>query len=215
MLQPFVIRSIDNFTTDCQHLCVKHYPAIHNQGMTAHHLGLAFAKRLCADLKNNGHQCEHMALEVTQPIEQPNHYRVSCAFGTVWIITHHFINGNAPSRQQLLTHISDWQAEYNYSIGPSDLLLVVADHWINRHKQSREMIHWWHSCQPENLSSYQQQGIKLAPSEITFSKQLTQRCKLSPHFCHYTHPLRSPMTQKTVLRYVQFFAIIHPHTSIK
>ncbi|CAH0529541.1 hypothetical protein [Vibrio hippocampi] len=225
MLQQLVICSIKNFATDCQQLCVKHYPAIHNQGMTAHHLGLAFAKRLSADLLQAGYPSEHhsnkhgsnehgsnkhRAIESTQRVEQANLYRVTSSLGTVWVITHHFINGNLNSRQQLIAHIQDWQSEYNDSIQPKDILLVVGDHWINRHSHSREMIHWWSGALPEELDNYRQQGVKLVASEQTFSKQLLNGCGLSPYYCHYIHPLHSTVTQKVVLRYAQFFSLIHP-----
>lgn len=59
MLLDIVTQSVNEFQVDCLRLCEKHYPTIHNQGMSEHHLGLAFARRLARTLSEFGHPCEY------------------------------------------------------------------------------------------------------------------------------------------------------------
>ncbi|MVE90338.1 hypothetical protein D6U63_19695, partial [Vibrio cholerae] len=103
---------------DCLRLCEKHYPTIHNQGMSEHHLGLAFARRLARTLSEFGHPCEYAPIESTYQRDLPHHFRVSSDAGTVWILTHHLMSAGKACRVKLMRDISQWKQEYAYVIQP-------------------------------------------------------------------------------------------------
>lgn len=81
MLLDILTQSVNEFQADCLKLCEKHYPTIHNQGMSEHHLGLAFARRLARTLTEFGHRCEYAPIESVYQTEQPHHYRISSDAG--------------------------------------------------------------------------------------------------------------------------------------
>jgi hypothetical protein len=210
LLQDIVVHSIRNFQADCQKLCHQHYPAVHNGGMTEHHLGLAFARRLSASFISLGHEATLAPLDSKSDSASSCNYRVSSPLGTIWIITHHFINANSASKERLFTHLQQWQAENHYAIQSKDILVVVADHWINRCAQSRGLIHWWQNTLPPDLDCYVRQGVKLIEADHSLSGSLRNRLAMTPSYINFTHPLKRTANQDPVLKYVQLFAIIHP-----
>ncbi|MEF1306026.1 hypothetical protein QTO17_29590, partial [Vibrio owensii] len=161
MLLDLVIQSVNDFQDDCLKLCEKHYPAVHNQGMSEHHLGLAFARRMEHTFRHFGHSSTIKPIEVLDAPDLPHHYRISSEIGTVWVLSHHLVSAGNSCRENLLSSITEWQSEYGYALQPNDLLFLVSDHWISRSKTSRELLHWWMGELPEPINEYTEQGITL------------------------------------------------------
>ncbi|MCK6263910.1 hypothetical protein KP803_11580 [Vibrio sp. ZSDE26] len=208
MLLDVLIQSVNEFQADCLKLCEKHYPTIHNQGMSQHHLGLAFSRRLTRTLNEFGHYCDYSALESTKASENPHHYRVSSDVGTVWILTHHMVSAGKTCRKKLMKDIGEWQQEYGFAIQPNDLLLLLSDHWISRSKQSRELLHWWTGQLPEEIDQYSAQGISLYESDSQLTFLLEKQYQLSPYYIKFSHPLKHSKNQQLVRKYIQLYAII-------
>ncbi|MGR5178136.1 hypothetical protein ACPV4B_15040 [Vibrio parahaemolyticus] len=210
MLQDIVVHSIHSFESDCQKLCLQHYPAVHNGGMTEQHLGLAFARRINASFTEFGQIAEVTPLDNKKESAQTNSYRVTSPIGTVWVISHHFVNANLASREKLYTNILEWQSEHNYALQSQDVLVIVADHWLNRCTHSRKIIHWWCAKFPTDVDSYVSQGVRLLESDSTLGDTLRNRLQLLPYFISHTHPLQRPSVKQQVKKYVQLFAVVRP-----
>ncbi|RJX75513.1 hypothetical protein DZ860_02205 [Vibrio sinensis] len=208
MLLDTLIQSVNEFQADCMSLCEKHYPTIHNRGMSEHHLGIAFARRLSRTLTEFGHHCEYAPIETHSHNDNPHHYRVSSDAGTVWILTFHLVSAGSSCRRKLFKEVAQWQAENAYAIQPNDLLLLLTDHWITRSKQSRELIHWWTGRLPDDIDQYVAQGISLFEGDSHLSSTLEQYFSISPYYVKYTHPLRRSADKQAVRKYVQLFSVV-------
>lgn len=208
MLLDVLIQSVDEFQADCMTLCEKHYPTIHNKGMSEHHLGLAFSRRLSRTLTEFGHHCDYKALEQCASSDNPHHYRVSSDIGTVWVLTSHLVSAGSTCRKKLFRAVANWQEEHGYAIQPNDLLLLLTDHWITRSKQSRELLHWWTGQLPDEVDEYRLQGISLYESDSQLSTSLEQHFNLSPYFVKFTHPLKRSSNQQLVRKYIQLYSVV-------
>lgn len=208
MLLDVLIQSVNEFQADCMTLCEQHYPTIHNRGMSEHHLGLAFSRRLTRTLTEFGHHCHYSGLESHPTLDQPSHFRVSSDVGTVWILTSHLVSAGSSCRRKLFKTIHQWQSEYDYAIQPNDLLLLLSDHWITRSKQSRELIHWWTGHIPDDIEDYKSQGVSLYTSDSQLSLTLDECFNISPYFVKFTHPLRRATDKQLVRKYVQLYSVV-------
>ncbi|MDW3060296.1 hypothetical protein, partial [Vibrio sp. 1978] len=180
MLLDLVIQSVNDFQDDCLKLCEKHYPAVHNQGMSEHHLGLAFSRRMEHTFRHFGYNSIVKPIEVLDAPDLPHHYRISSEIGTVWVLSHHMVSAGKSCRENLLSSITEWQSEYGYALQPNDLLFLVCDHWISRSKTSRELLHWWMGELPDQINEYTEQGITLYTSESQLTQSLDTRFDISP-----------------------------------
>ncbi|WP_047047857.1 hypothetical protein [Vibrio mexicanus] len=208
MLLDVLIQSVNEFQADCMKLCEKHYPTIHNQGMSEHHLGAAFSRRLARTLNEFGHSCDFGPLESTKSSDLPHHYRVSSDVGTVWILTSHMVSAGKVCRQKLFKQVEAWRREYGYAIQPNDLLLLLSDHWISRSKQSRELLHWWTGQLPDEIDEYSAQGISLYESDSQLSQSLESLFNLAPYYIKFSHPLKRSNNQQLVRKYIQLYAVV-------
>ncbi|WP_342652274.1 hypothetical protein NM449_15705 [Vibrio metschnikovii] len=208
MLLDIVTQSVNEFQADCLKLCEKHYPTIHNQGMSQHHLSQAFARRLARTLTEFGHTCEYMPLDFMPNNELPYHFRVSSDVGTVWILTQHMVSAGKTCRAKLLRDICAWKQEYAYAIQPNDLLLLLTDHWISRSQKSRELLHWWAGRLPDELADYHAQGITLYESESQLLQTLESTFTMTPCYIKYGHPLKRSKNQQLVRKYIQLYAVL-------
>ncbi|MDR9827982.1 hypothetical protein RCJ22_20530 [Vibrio sp. FNV 38] len=208
MLSDILIQSIGQFQQDCLKLCERNYPAIHNRGITEHHMGLAFTRRLASVLNGFGHLSHVQPLEMLPKRDLPHHYRVSCELGSVWIITQHMINASNINRTKLMKDIAQWKSEFGYAVQPNDMLLVLSDHWLTRSQSSRELIHWWTGVMPDDISAYQAQGIGLYESHSQLSQALEQYFSMSPYYLKIAHPLKRVNDEELVRKYVQLYAVI-------
>lgn len=126
MLLDLVIQSVNDFQDDCLKLCEKHYPAVHNQGMSEHHLGLAFSRRMEHTFRHFGYNSIVRPIEVLDAPDLPHHYRISSEIGTVWVLSHHMVSAGKSCRENLLSSTTEWQSEYGYALQPNDLLFLFA-----------------------------------------------------------------------------------------
>lgn len=208
MLLDIVIQSVNEFQADCLKICEKHYPTIHNQGMTEHHLGLAFSRRLARTLTEFGHSCEYVPIELKVHKELPRHFRVTSDMGTVWILTNHIMSAGPTCRDNIMKNIMFWREEFAYAIQPSDLLLLISDHWISRAAKSRALLHWWMGTLPDELEAYTAQGICLYESDSVMSQTLDKYFKTTPCFMKYAHPLINTVNKHAVKKYMQLYAVL-------
>lgn len=207
MLLDNVVHSIRRFKTDCQALCLQHYPAVHNGGLTSHHLSLAFARRIKSDFEQQNLSAEIVPLDCSEPPKLSSTYRVTTSYGTVWVLAYHFVNGNQNSRDHIYSLINEWLAEYEFAVQPRDLLVIIADHWLSRCHQSRSLISWWSNDTQLNEAAYIKQGVRLLPSETSMSSTLSERFGVVPNYVTHIHPLTKPGSGETVLKYVQLYAV--------
>ncbi|NLS13430.1 hypothetical protein HGP28_11050 [Vibrio sp. SM6] len=208
MLLDLVNQSIQEFQTDCSQLCEKHYPTVHNQGISGHHLALAYARRLKTTLEKFEYQSQVEPLDTLGNAAHPEHYRVSSPIGTVWVITHHVVSAGRACRDKLIQAINEWQTEYAFAIQPNDLLLLISDHWIGRSRASRELLYWWMGELPSPLGSYQAQGISLYPCETPLSQRLEERFAITPCLLKYAHPLKRSGGEEAVKKYLHLYAVL-------
>lgn len=208
MLRELVIQSIQDFQKDCLKLCENHYPTVHNRGMSEHHLGRAFARRMVSTLDAFDYQSQFEPIEMVNEPDHPHHYRIASGIGTVWVMTHHLASASYACREKLLTDISEWQAEYGYCIQPNDMLVLLSDHWISRSKQSRELLHWWMGELPDDIDEYSSQGITLYQSDSQLTVELDRRFQISPCYLRFGHPLTRSADQQQVRKYIQLYAIL-------
>jgi hypothetical protein len=133
LLLDIVIQSVNAFQADCMTICEKHYPTIHSQGMTEHHLGLAFTRRLARTLIECHHPCDYHPIELSPHNQNlPAHFCISSEIGTIWIITHHMISAGKACRDKLYKSIYAWKEKYKNVIKPCDLLILINDHWMSK-----------------------------------------------------------------------------------
>ena len=207
MLLDLLIKSVNEFQTDCMKLYQKHYPNIHSEGMDEHHLSLAFSRRLSRTLTKFGHDCEYVALGSTAHFNPIHHYRITSDVGTVWVLASHMVTGGNMCRKTFLQAIDHWQGEYSFAIQPNDLLLLIGDHWFSRNRQSRELIHWWTGQLPDDVEQYTTQGVKLSEADSLLGHLLEDCFSLSPYFVKCTHPLQRPIDKQALRKYVQLYCV--------
>lgn len=208
MLLDLVIQSINLFQEDCLKLCEHHYPTVHNQGISEHHIGKAFSRRMQHTLLSFDHESEIHPLDMLPFNETARHFRVSSEIGTVWVISHHMVSAGRTCRKKLLLDIHHWLGEYGYAIQPNDLLIIVSDHWISRSKHSRELLHWWVGELPDEITEYSQQGITLQESDSQFASELSHNFNIAPCFIKFGHPLKRSNNQQLVRKYIQLYAVM-------
>ncbi len=208
MLLDIVTQSVNEFQTDCLKLCEKHYPTIHNKGMSEHHLGLAYARRLSRTLSDFGHVCDFKPIESIDNNETPHHFRVTSEIGTVWVLTHHLVSAGKTCREKLMRDITQWKLEYAFAIQPNDLLLLLTDHWISKSQKSRELLYWWTGQLPDEIEEYNAQGISLYESDSQLSHTLESLYQITPCYIKYGHPLKHSKNQQLVRKYIQLYAVM-------
>ena len=208
MLLDLVIKSVNQFQDDCLKLCERHYPTVHNQGISEHHIGKAFARRMEHTFVSFNHASNISPLEMLSSRETPRHFRISSEIGTVWMISHHMVSAGKTCRKKLMLDIHNWQQEYGFAIQSNDLLIIVSDHWISRSKNSGELLHWWMGELPDQISDYSLQGITLRESDTQFADDLNSNFKISPCFIRFAHPLKRSGNQQLVRKYLQLYAVI-------
>ncbi|MGF1756019.1 hypothetical protein L4C33_20825 [Vibrio makurazakiensis] len=208
MLLDLVIHNINHFQDDCLKMCERNYPAVHNHGISEHHIGKAFARRMENTFKAFSHPCVIHPLETVESTDLPNNFRVTSDSGTIWVMTHHMVSAGKTCRKKLLSSIHEWQSEYGYSIQPNDLLILICDHWIGRSKNSRELLHWWMGELPDEINEYSEQGITLYKSESQLANSLSEGFNISPCYIKFAHPLKRSTNKQLIRKYIQLYAVL-------
>jgi hypothetical protein len=213
LLLDIVNQSINEFQWDCLTFNEQHYPTVHNQGMSDHHLASAFTRRLLRTFITRGYnEAYSMAVHVDRTKMGTSHYQVSCGLGTVWLLSHNMGNAGTASREKLINHVVSWHQSSSTSVKTNDVLLIVADHWLNRSLHSRQLLPWWLGQLPEPLDQYLAQGIKLSACATSLNDSIQQRLGITPHLLKCTHPLVNTQTVQTIRKYAQLYCVIPFHS---
>lgn len=80
-------------------------------------------------------------------------------------------------------------------------LVLVADHWFDRSKASKEIPAWWLGQLPENTEAYLKDGVRLLVPETSLPAQL-QQLGLQPDQHTIHHPLTRDHGSRTVYKYL-------------
>ncbi|MGR5263409.1 hypothetical protein ACPV38_05325 [Photobacterium damselae] len=196
MISDILELSIEQFMQDCLQLCEQQYPTIHNRGMREQHIAKALLRRIQSGLQQRG-----IEAEISQPLELKSLFKITTTDSELWLVAHHFLSANLATRKALIETI-DLVVQQPKERG-SSYLLLMADHWFDRTKASKELPAWWLDEQPEDWQDYLHSGVRLLPADETLSHQLSQN--------HYPllvmdrqlhHPLIHIKHQTRVKRYV-------------
>ncbi|WP_459780843.1 hypothetical protein [Photobacterium sp. R1] len=198
MINKFISVSIEQFQTDCLQLCTQHYPTVHNRGMRDRHLGRLMCRRILATLKNEGIEASLEQLQ-NDDVMMPPIFRIQTPENTLWVIAHRLQSANTARRSALFQAIELTLSHLNHN--ENNQLLLLADHWFDRSKASKQLASWWLGQMPANIQGYLQDGIKLIPSEQTLGEQLESQFGLSEGDTCMLHPLKRLHSQQTLHRY--------------
>ncbi|PSV88227.1 hypothetical protein CTN03_03785 [Photobacterium angustum] len=185
-------------------LCEQHYPTIHSRGMQEDHLAKALCRRIATDFAQQNTPVKIIHIDKSQHTSQVI-YCLQHEQSYIWVIAHHFISANKARRDALLSTIE--QVQRNFSTNGEHYLMVIADHWFDRSKASKELPAWWLGKLPENHLEYAATGIKLQYSESSFTESVKQRFHLINGSMSIKHPFVRHDNQSPVLRYIFLTAI--------
>ncbi|OAN11430.1 hypothetical protein A3K86_21035 [Photobacterium jeanii] len=206
MVSDLLTVSIQQFQTDCQQLCEQHYPTVHNRGMRENHLGKALCRRIMSTLTKHDIQAELSQIEDQNNLPQPI-FKLSTPEFTVWIVAHRLLSANLARRQALLQAVNSVveqrdQAQTNH-------LLMVADHWFDRSKASKEIPAWWLGQLPESQEAYLKDGIRLLESNCSLKQALTDSYQVNDAHLAIHHPLHRSSDNATLHKYVVLTGHFH------
>ncbi|GHA33422.1 hypothetical protein ACFFLZ_05795 [Photobacterium aphoticum] len=198
MVSDFLSTSIEQFQSDCMQLCEQHYPTVHNRGMRENHLGKALCRRILHTLSDANIQATITQCQNEDKLSQPVFHIQTSSF-SVWVIAHRLLSANLARRQALINTIKETKERLTGD-HPHHLVLV-ADHWFDRSKASKEIPAWWLGQLPRNAVDYLNDGIRLQAVEIGLPEQLAALSLTEGHHALH-HPLRRDNHQKTVYKYI-------------
>ncbi|MGF1725264.1 hypothetical protein [Photobacterium nomapromontoriensis] len=166
--------------------------------MCENHLGKALCRRIVTTLEKTGIHAQLTQHQNSALLPQPVFHIQTNEF-TVWVIAHRLLSANLACRQNLVNTIMNTQ-----SMMPDNQpqhLVIVADHWFDRSKASKEIPAWWLGALPDNVLDYQQDGIRLLSPEMSLAEQLSKlpltQCQFQIH-----HPLKRESGSKIVHKYL-------------
>jgi hypothetical protein len=196
------------FEDDCALICDKHYPTVHNRGMLETHLGTAITRRLSSTLSTSS--VEHSVAPFIEASQCPDHpiYRIVLASSSVWVVARRMVSANYSCRNSVIRQLKSLRNEFSVCFSNSDLIVVVADHWYDRSKASKELYDWWVGELPDNVDEYIQEGINLNKASTHFIDELTQLELFSIHSIAATHPLSRLSDNKKVKKYSLYYCLL-------
>lgn len=190
--------SIQRFQADCLQLCEQHYPTVHNRGMRENHLGKALCRRIITTLENTGIHAHLTQKQNSELLPQPIFHIQTDTFA-VWVIAHRLLSANLACRQNLVNTIIHTQS--SMSIDQPQHLVIIADHWFDRSKASKEIPAWWLGALPTNMADYLQDGIRLLTPTTALAEQLSSLPLTKSQF-QIHHPLKRENGGKIVYKYL-------------
>ncbi|MGF1759533.1 hypothetical protein L4D76_16620 [Photobacterium sagamiensis] len=199
MVSDLLAVSIQQFQDDCLQLCEQHYPTVHNRGMRENHLGKALCRRILATFQQAGLNVELQQSDDDNDLPQPI-FSISSDDFTIWIIAHHLLSANLARREALVETIDTVMKKYEPN--KSNHLLLVADHWFDRSKASKEIPAWWLGQVPENLDDYRLDGIRLLDTPRTLPKSISERYSFTEGQLQLHHPLKRSGDKRVVHKYI-------------
>lgn len=205
MISDLLSVSIQQFKADCLQLCEQHYPTVHNRGMRGDHLGKALCRRIVATLSQADIPARLQVVEQEGKADQPI-FRLETPQFTLWVVAHRLVSANLARRESLVAAVDSVKSACQAHSHPHYLILV-ADHWFDRSKASKELPAWWLGQLPENIDDYQADGIRLLDSAQSFPETLAQRLHIMDGTHQIHHPLKRHSDGKTVHRYLLLTAV--------
>ncbi|MDV5170030.1 hypothetical protein [Photobacterium rosenbergii] len=128
---------------------------------------------------------------------------------TIAVIAHRLLSANKACRNGLISGIA--KVKSTLSLSKPTYIVVVADHWFDRSKASKEIPAWWLGQLPDNTDDYAKDGIKLVDSAEHIANQLLNQHQVSDGEYHLHHPLKRESNSKTVHKYLLLSAFIPLH----
>ena len=128
---------------------------------------------------------------------------------TIAVVAHRLLSANKACRNGLVSTIANVKS--NLSLSKTSFIVVVADHWFDRSKASKEIPAWWLGQLPANFDDYVKDGIKLMESTDHIAAQLLNEHQVSDGEYHLHHPLKRESNNKTVHKYLLLSAFIPLH----
>ncbi|UXI03824.1 hypothetical protein [Photobacterium sp. TY1-4] len=203
MINDLLSASIQQFKADCLQLCEQHYPTVHNRGMRGDHLGKALCRRIISTLNQADIPAQVQVVAHQNTADQPV-FRLDTPHFTLWVIAHRLVSANLARRESLIAAVETVKAAYQKQPhAHPHYLILVADHWFDRSKASKEIPAWWLGQLPENTGDYLADGIRLLGCE----QSLAQRLTLPDGERQIHHPLKRHSSSKTVHRYLLLTAL--------
>lgn len=166
--------------------------------MRDRHLGRLMCRRILATLENEGIEASLEQLK-NDDVMMPPIFRIHTPENTLWVIAHRLQSANMARRSALFQAIALTLKQLNHA--ENNQLLLLADHWFDRSKASKQLASWWLGQMPANIQGYLQDGIKLIPSELTLGEQLQSQFGLIEGKSSLLHPLKRLQSQQTLHRY--------------
>ncbi len=205
MIQQLINDCLAAFDVDCRLLCEHHYPTVHNRGMKEYHLGKALTRRLRHQLMKLDIDAEITEMKSDPAFAHPV-YCVDFNQTKVWIIAHQMLSANLHCRETLMEELN--LVDLKLHTEHQHHLLIVADHWLDRSKASKQLPAWWIGELPNNLHAYYSEGLKLQACTDAFRAGLEHRFGWKKITTSVRHPLRKVNTQAPIHRYMILTAYI-------
>ncbi|MGF1703162.1 hypothetical protein L4D09_22995 [Photobacterium makurazakiensis] len=167
--------------------------------MRENHLGKALCRRIITTLHQAGISSTLQQCQNNDSLSQPIFHIETDDF-SVWVVAHSMLSANIARRNSLLTAIV--QTQQKTSSVKDQYLVLVADHWFDRSKASKEIPAWWLGQLPSNSQDYLQDGVKLLTPVKSLPEQLEQELGFTDGSHHIHHPLKRENDGKTVHKYI-------------
>ena len=205
LISEYLLASVEQFQQDCSQLCAQHYPTVHNRGMRENHLGKALCRRIMVTLQQAGITTGFAQHKNEDQISQPI-FTITTANFSIAVVAHRLLSANRACRQGLVNAIALAQSDLDPQL-PA-YIVIVADHWFDRSKASKEIPAWWLGQLPENINDYAADGIKLLASQDKLADQLNREYQLSGGKFYIHHPLKRESSHKIVHKYLLLSAFL-------
>lgn len=176
--------------------------------MRENHLGKALCRRIMATLQQAELDAHFSQLKNDDQISQPL-FVIETSDFAIAVIAHRLLSANKACRAGLVSTIANVKG--TLSLSKPTYIVVVADHWFDRSKASKEIPAWWLGQLPTNTSDYAGDGIKLMESADNIASQLDKEHQVTSGQYHLHHPLKRESNNKTVHKYLLLSAFIPLH----
>ncbi|MBL4829958.1 MAG: hypothetical protein JKY55_08765 [Aliivibrio sp.] len=177
------------------------------------HLGTAITRRLCSTLAASSIQHSLAPfIEASQCQDHPI-YRIVLANSSIWVITRRMVSANYSCRNSVIKQLKNLVSEFSVCFSSNDLILVVADHWYDRSKASKELYDWWVGDIPDNVEEYRKDGINLIKASTHLIDELKQLNLFGINQVSVTHPLSRLNDNQKVKKYSLYYCLLTLQTT--
>ncbi|WP_159064864.1 hypothetical protein [Thaumasiovibrio subtropicus] len=205
MIHQLIEDCLAAFDVDCRLLCEHHYPTVHNRGMKENHLGKALARRLCHQLMKLDINAETQEKRSDPAFAHPV-YMVSYEGHEIWIVAQQMLSANHHCRETLIEELNLIELQMEHV--NQQHILIIADHWFDRSRASKQLPAWWIGELPNNLQAYYNEGIRLQASPDSLRSNLKHRFGWREINTDLRHPLLKVNTDLPIHRYMLLSAHI-------